>query len=919
MDELSEGDLLERARDEEKKYNWIEASNLYQRVKKSFLDEKMVEEAAKICKKQGFAYSRAARIAETTKDYAYHNKLAVETYREALILFSQINNKAEMLECEAEAFYYSGIVAGSLLESKEISMRAYKLFIESSDNFSAVNDRESVARTLSQAAKALESYYEKTSEQDEIEQGYHEHKDIREKAWEFSRDVMNLQYLSNTLRTIINTWLGVCFVVHFKKEKQWEEIARDILLKYDDVSRFIENSDDSNAKGEIYFSIGMAYCSYGLYFLEDMKQQRECADKGITFLERATLYARETKDKPLLLECLFYIDWWASWFGRFDILQERIIEDLDEIAEIGKVFVDSWTHVRFYTDFFPTFYYANMAQRGFFPVTQRKYFAEKACIFGKKALKTSIFGPLSIWVYQMLSLSHSQLVVFTDLEKEQQEHVQKMVYFAEQALKSGERYRAGFARAAGYSSIYRANKTLAEIEKNEEAKIKWLSLAADAVKRYAEHALEGRAQVLIAYMRAGLLYEEIGMMSGKNSTLLQAKESFLDVINESSERGFWFYCATAHEHIAHIEDRLHNHMASAEQYNKAREAYFAESLTTVDYSPLKNQIQEKIDYTSAWILIEKAKDYHIRGEQLKAKQNYEKASEILNKLKGFNYEAQYYDAWALQEDAELFSMQDRVEEAKEQYERARNNFTSAMNTLDELIKQSSDRSEIERLESLLEVARLRQSYCSARINLEEARILRKQGDLLTSAEMFDLTASQFKEVLTLVKIEQEKGELKAVYYLCRAWGRMVIAEKKLDPDKFLEAANLFDEASVLFTDSKLKLLASGNTAFCKALEKGCKIKKQLFNDVKKQLKLAAEFFSDGGYENKAQEVLERLVTVEKEESNMISVLNIITEPLIYQSTKGIITPSSHVEISRSLSIRELRQYIEEARKVLEKR
>lgn len=61
------------------------------------------------------------------------------------------------------------------------------------------------------------------------------------------------------------------------------------------------------------------------------------------------------------------------------------------------------------------------------------------------------------------------------------------------------------------------------------------------------------------------------------------------------------------------------------------------------------------------------------------------------------------------------------------------------------------------------------------------------------------------------------------------------------------AANLFTKASDLFVDIKLKLLASGNSAFCQALELSCKfdesmdigIKMNLYPKVKLMLSKAA--------------------------------------------------------------------------------
>jgi predicted amidohydrolase len=223
-------------------------------------------------------------------------------------------------------------------------------------------------------------------------------------------------------------------------------------------------------------------------------------------------------------------------------------------------------------------------------------------------------------------------------------------------------------------------------------------------------------------------------------------------------------------------------------------------------------------------------------------------------------------------------------------------------------------------------------------------------------------------------------ELEAVYNLCRAWESMELAENYDDADRFSEAAKLFTKASKLFADTKLKQLATGNSAFCKALEHGCKFDESTETDVKallypkiktmlrkaasayrkggydggadwalatssyfdatwhliktdeeldidkrkkllkiatKYLKSAAELFSKSGYKHKEREILGRLDMVEKEERILVSALDTITEPSISRSTLGIAAPSCPTETSLSPRIGEVRQFTERASQVRE--
>ncbi len=978
-----EAALLERAGVEEKGYNWVEAARLYEQAAKSFLGKKMVEEAAGAYKKLGYACYWAGRTAETAEEYVELNKRAVKAYKEAANLFKQTGNRSEELECEAEALFASGLLAASVAEAKKAFSQSYELFIESSELHSKKDDQESLARTLSRAAWASFCLVTYCSDRWEIEQVCQKGRDVADKAWKLSKEMGNVQSLAESLFAGGGLNIVELAIVTFKWDERWREYFRKILLRCDESLRLAEGCDDPLVLGTIYFVTGSYNCFFGFQFVEDEREQREYGDKGLGLMEKALVFLRKAKDKPLIINSIFWLDWWALFGGRFEYLQKRIFDDLGEFEELEKLFVGTYgvPNTHHITHYLPAVCYSNFAQMRFFTPDQRKSYAEKGIEYAKEALEGLTFEPNSAGLYQTLTWSHSQLAALATAKDERDEHAQKMLQYAKQAEKIAEKYKGDFPRATGYSSLYRAYKTLADIAENEEERIKMLSVAADAAKKYIKHSVESRTGIMAAQMRLGLLYEELGILSTKTDSLGKAREAFLSVIKESLERGYHFYAAAAHISVAHIEDRLGNHMASAEHYEKAVDAY-EESLKTIEYKPLKDRSQEMINYSRAWNLIERAKAYHKREDHPKAKENYEKACEILKELPSYNYEAPYYSAWALQEEAEQLSKQERHEEAIENYETTRRSFDNAIKMLEKASKQSTEKRERERIEKLEKVARVRMSYCSARANIERARILGKGGEHVEAAERFASAASKFREVFTLSKIERQRGNLEAVYYLCRAWESMELAEEYEEPDRFAEAANLFTKASKLFTGSKLKLLASGNSAFCQALEHGCKfdestetqVKAQLYPKIKVMLRKAASSYRKGGFESaadwalatstyfdaawhliradeeleldkkkkllgigsryltsaakifgrsgyrdKAREVMERLDMVEKEEKILVSALNTIREPSISRTTVGIVAPASPVETSLSPRISEVHRFTEEARRVAEER
>ncbi|HDZ17094.1 hypothetical protein LCGC14_1378800 [marine sediment metagenome] len=87
--------ILEKAKVEEKAYNWVEAVKLYEQVAESFLGKKSIETTMETYIILGHAYSRAARITEATEEYKGQHENAIKAYTKVMDLFKQVKNKAK--------------------------------------------------------------------------------------------------------------------------------------------------------------------------------------------------------------------------------------------------------------------------------------------------------------------------------------------------------------------------------------------------------------------------------------------------------------------------------------------------------------------------------------------------------------------------------------------------------------------------------------------------------------------------------------------------------------------------------------------------------------------------------------------------------------------------------------------------------
>ncbi|MFW9969127.1 MAG: carbon-nitrogen hydrolase family protein [Candidatus Odinarchaeota archaeon] len=978
-----EEELLEKALKEENSYNWKETAILYEQIAKSYLDKGDQEKAAKFYYNSGLSFFDAVYASEDVGELKENSENLLRTLKEAVNINKEIGNLSDELECKGLTLL---IQAAYFIESKQEVINSAINSIEYLNRAIKLHDKEKISKNdlarklyINLLATAFLVYCSPDASyaNKSLQKGF----DFAYEAWKISKNVKNLRYMTESLYMEGFLWNLLTMLKDFKQDNQWKEHLRNFLLRCDESQKIIGECESAQILGSLYFSSGLAYFNFGFHYIEEEVEQRKYLDKGINLIEKSIEFVRDTGNFFALIECLYNINFYALVAGRINYLQKRIGKDINEVIEKGIVFKTSSLPMYICANYLPAFYYSNVAQWSFFNTKQRMSYAKKGIEYAEKALENSVSEVWNCFLHQAASWSYSQLISLTTIKEEREKSIQKMIRHANQAKENSEKFEGGLSRAIGFSSLYRAYRTLADIADNKQEKINMLNIAIDASKNYIKHAMESRTGNISARLRLGLLHEEIGILTSNNDTFIQAKELFDNLIDECIEKRYYSYAAAACEYNARIEDRLGNYTVSATYYEKAKSTYL-ESLKNVEYKLLKNRVIEKVHYVDAWSFIENAKGNHKKENHLKAKEDYEKANEILKDLPNFKFESIYYFAWATQEEAERLSKLEMHREATEEYEKTKKVFADSMKAMDALSNKIKDKFTIKRIKKLEKVAQLRIKYCSARSNIEKARILAKQGEYCASAELFASAASEFRDVCNLFKNEREREELEAVYYLCRAWESMELAEKYTDPERFAEAADLFIKASKLFSDSKLKLLASGNSAFCQALKFGCEFDETLeyntkvelypkirsilrkaassyekggfknggnwalatstyfdaawsliqadeeleFGERKKllgigseYLKSAAELFSRSGYHDKEKEVLKRLGMVKKEEKIIFSALNSIKKPNISGSTVGIIAPACAIETSQSPRLGEVNQFTQEEIRVLGER
>ncbi|MFX1428150.1 MAG: tetratricopeptide repeat protein, partial [Promethearchaeota archaeon] len=981
--EENEVSLLEKAREEESNYNFLNAAKLYYQVAKSYSEKKEGVKAREIIHDLIIYYGYLESV-KTAEEFMELIKEYVKLFEEVVRFCKKNGYDLERLEIEAFSTFYKCFTADTIEEAERMANKGLELSSNLFERYLKKNDEQAPPRIVNELRViylfALFNYLNFCKEPEEFKELTNRTIEISGKIWKHSMESRNMFDIVFSLYIECSFVQVLTMIEDFKGKKQSIEAFKNVIYKCEESIKFLKPYNNPLVLTILYHTYGFINSEYGYKHIDDEIEQRNYFDKGIKYLEMGLDLARKVKNKIMIVWSLYLINQYAFISGKFMYLQKRIINDIMEIMDSGNIFAKSFGLLQstyFFTNYLPAFYYSNVAQLSFFTPNQRKSYAEKGIEYASKTLDCTAHEYLKSFSFLSLTISYAVLTRFAETKKDQDINIKQMFYYANETKRISEKYGRGQIQALAYNSLNRAYKTLADVSEEEEQRIEMLLSAADASKNYLKHASESRSGNIAAQMRLALLYEEIGILTKNNERLLEAKELLLDAVKGSLEKGYYSYAGTTYEYIARIEDRLSNHTSSAENYLKAEKNH-SESLKSIEYRPLKERVKQKIQYANAWNLIEKSKAYHKNEDHLKAKDCYENASKILKKIPKYNFEGFYNAAWAMLEEAEFLSKQEKQEEAINQYKNTIKAFEETIHVLKEASEKATEQPEKERIDKLEKVAIIRINYCSARINLEEAIILGKKGEHSIAAEKFGTAASVFRGVCTRYKLERERKELEAIYYLCRAWESMELAEKFEEPERFDYAANLFTKASNLFVDTKLKLLALGNSAVCQALELSCKfdestninMKMDLYPKVKLMLSKAAssygksgyesvanwalassiyfdaawhliqadkelditekgrllgigsnylkssiELFSKAGYGNKVAEVQDRLNRVEKEESILFSALSTIREPSISRSTVGIVAPSCPIESSLSPRLGEARQFTEEELRV----
>ncbi|MFX0133064.1 MAG: hypothetical protein ACFFDN_05400 [Candidatus Hodarchaeota archaeon] len=973
-------DLFRQASDEEKKYNWNYVIEKLKNAEKISIDKKIKVLEAETYFKLGDIYQLIALTGKEKVNVLSNFQLAIEYFHKSHNLFKELGTKEKInasLGYINLIEYLIGSKVGKeqiLLESAINNLKNAKEIFQRNGNY-IDSLKTTILESRARVSLLGESLF-RIDEKADFKKLAENCEDLITKIWEELKNQQEFpeSYLCHFLNSIIE-YVNWSFTNLPTENSKRKKILFDNLNR---VEEFIEKFGDLDLPITKFVAYAILACINAIiaaFIVDNQFEQKKYLKFAQKWLKKGKPLL-ENKELPVPSLILYYyiqftITIYLTSLGFFAKDFKYVMEDFNKLFELLDVFFPKIMVLQIL--FMASIIFVTGGLEQSIPDKQRIDFVERGLSIME--LVNDVLSKEPDLNYKMLELQRDMsyclfYALLGDLVKDQEKssYIQKSAKFFNE-LKDYSNPRISYSYFYyNYLNFYsRAGTLLAKNSKSLSEKISYLLKVIDFLvecnkRRYVLFYIDNMFLL-------GNTYYEVGRLTNDDKLFKNAYASYTNTIDYCRNKGYYNLVGSGYINLAQIEDRLGNFLSAAQNYEMAVNS-FDQAFMTLTYSKLGKKIEKLKSYVNAWNLIEIAKSYHTREDHINAQLNYEKACEILGKIREYRYESSFYSAWAVLEEAENLSKKGKHQDSANKYQESRSNFEKAIENLNSYLGKRKSPEDQEKISKLIQVAEIRERYCTARQNIETARLEGKKGNHLFAAELYNKSSILFENLCQKFRIKREKDELTAIFNLCKAWEYMEQAEGEQNPSLYAKASEVFEKSSNIFPESRMKKLSIGNSLYCSALECGFlfdnssdleekinfykKIKMYLressknyqlggfeqdakwalatstffdgiwhliqsdneteFSKKDQYLKMginyfnsALEIFEKAGYEQKREEILNYIKMIEEEKEILTSVLSVIEKPAISASSIGISAPSCPVEISSSVNIGEMQQ------------
>jgi hypothetical protein len=813
----------------------------------------------------GYAFYRVAFQAESKDEFRERLRQSTVAYEKAVEFYGKPNEPvktARTSRCNAMIAYIGYWLATEAKEKKEKIDECWRLAKEALAAFKEAGEGWEYGKTHNQLSSSVVFAFC-------LEWGFQSRQKMIGEAVESGEQAIRFLSASEDLRERARTYARTAFFLGI-----FDYYFLDLNERQRDNERIQEYWREAKELSEDVALQEFLYPIFGPHSYIWGEHTKE----AITNVQKALELNKKTRDRLILG---FAFDWLAyhgpePWTSGFEGDPERIARSLEARLQIARDARRQFAPISFISPRADTLWietyeadHYHFLSYSEMDLKKRRDLREKAregLPEGLKRAEASGSPEATIFANHMFGY-----VLFAGAELETNPEVKKRF------LEAGLEHEQEAARITDMITPFQvwnrgvmhgmpawAEGQLADLAQDPETKknmlLKALAHQENGLKLCLEEARVLEKQMLGSFGPLGDLQRAVGSLSNRLYELTGNKEHLRKAAKAFAEAAESYQKVDEKKNMAESQwkaalayDALDEHLKAAEYFAFASENY---KILSERVSHIKSFYLEHADYMTAWSEIERARHHHGKQEYGLARGHYEKAATMHKSLKQWSYLAKNYSAWAEVENAEDLSRRERSEEALQSFEEAAELFAETKKALESKLVEIEDQDEKKMAAKMIRGSDVRREYCLGRMELEEAKILDKKGDHLSSSQKYGEVAQAFEEMIPLMESEREKKEFKLIATLAQAWQRMTGAEAEESPDLYLEASQLFEDAKDLSPNEQAKILTLGHSRFCKALEVGTRFvdtrDHALHSVAIQQLESAATYYVKAGFQNASE-------------------------------------------------------------------
>jgi len=849
--------LLKKATELENKYEWLKAAEVYEKAFDLKTKNNEPKNSAELYNKKGFCFFKAAFQAESNYQFTRIMKLAIQSYEKAILFFKEIKNVDRIVSINntlAKISYAKSWIEPNPSKKTIFIAEWWTLKSKVLDTYEKMGDQLHFGKICNDMLQnSYDSYYWIGRNSGELEEKRNKLISLGEKAITILSELNENHELARAY-----CWTSLFYL-------------KDNLMELGSTEKEIKKGLIYSKKAlKLSKKLGDAYLiGWSFHSTSHAANIQNDYDAQIDFLNLSLQKGEIIKDNYLSGLAQFQM---VSW----NFINAMKIEDPDVVRQIhkrnlqiAKKAVHSLEIINM-SVWNPYFSMTNAlvgAASVELDANNKRCLLKEAVEYGRKCVAL-----LEGWncyispVHPVLNAYSRVLVAFSEFvtNLEEKEHLlEELLENTERSLKFEQLNPSiVFFRAATQRHITKAKYQLSKIASDKLRKIHLLRDAVKSIEVYRKISKTSSGNVYSnslftyygqAYYFFAEVYSQLYMLTQEPELLSRVLDVYDDAIAIFSKIEYFTGVAESNWQKAKIHKQLGKLNDAQQQYELASKAY----LKTAEKVPqLHDFYTDYSSYMQAWSQIEKARYSHSIENYEEAQQYYEQAARLHESTSSWSYLVSNYFAWSCMEEAESLSRQEKTQLSKQTFQKVSEQFSKAKESIQQKIEKITSPEEKEMIQKLLKASDLRRKYCKARILMEEAKLLDREGKYLLSSKSYGKASQSISDIVDKIDTETESNELEYVALLCQAWEKMAIAQETSSSESYLEASALFEKAKDFCFTKKASLWILGNINFCKGLAAGLAYQMSLELDehskAKSYIKTAATNYSQAGFKNASE-------------------------------------------------------------------